>query len=111
MLSRPFLLAQIAKGILLFRTSPAEFIRGMENPAAGVASIVGAFVTREVQQKWKSKDTGEPYLTESQHLQLLGNVAEEMWRAQKDRLEVDVIETIATMLLEEWKTPSERAPN
>lgn len=109
MLSRPFLLAQVAKGVLHFEVSPSEFVRGMKSDA-GVAPIVTAFVEREVKQKWKSKDTGEPYLDEMQHMQLLGNIAEEMWRAQVDRIESDVVETVAAMLIDEWKIPQDRSP-
>src|SRR5262249_44351871 len=37
------------------------------------------------------------------------DVAEEMFRSQRDRLELDVIETLSTLLLEEWGVdPSRR---
>lgn len=103
MLTRPFLLSHIAKGLLMFDTSPSEFIRGMQNPMEGVASVVKAFVKREVKEKWKAKETGEPYLTSDQHLRLLADVAEEMWLAQRDRLELEVIETLTMLLLDEWQ--------
>jgi hypothetical protein len=67
----------------------------------GVAEVVNAFVEREVASKWRFRDTNEPYLSPAQHIRFLSDVAEEMYRAQKDRLDVDVIETIASMLLEE----------
>jgi hypothetical protein len=108
MLARPFLLAHVARGLLMYELSPSEFIRGMQDPLESVASVVKAFVDREVTHKWKAKDTGEPYLTAEQHMDLLANVAEEMWQSQVDRLDVDLIEAITATLLEEWKIEQER---
>lgn len=108
MVARPFLLSHIAKGLLMFNLAPSEFIRGMQDPMEGVASVVKAFVKREVKEKWKAKETGEPYLTSEQHLRLLADVAEEMWLAQRDRLELEVIETITMLLLEEWQIAASR---
>lgn len=102
MLTRPFLLAQLARAVYQLGISPADFVRSADDPLSGVAAIVQAFVRREVADKWKFRDTGEPYLTEAQHMQLLADIAEEMYRSQKDRLGLDVIETIATLLLEQW---------
>jgi hypothetical protein len=102
MVTRPFLLAQIARALLRFSLSPADFIRGMDDPYKGVAAVIEAFVDREVRDKWKQKDTGEPYLTKEQHLELLADIAEEMLRAQRTTLSVDVIETIASLLFDKW---------
>jgi hypothetical protein len=102
MVTRPFLLAQVARGLLLYDASPADFIRGMEDPLRGVGAVIEAFVKREVSEKWKQKDTGEPFLSAQQHLQLLADVAEEMFRSQRATIEIDVLETITTLLLEEW---------
>jgi hypothetical protein len=68
MVSRPFLLTYLARMLLRFGGSPVDFIRRMDNPMEGVASVVKAFVDREVKEKWKSKETGEPYLTADQHI-------------------------------------------
>jgi hypothetical protein len=102
MLTRPFLLAQIGRGLLLYDASPADFIKGMDDPLRGVGAVIQAFVKREVGEKWKQKDTGEPYLEEEQHLDLLADVAEEMFRSQRTTIEIDVLETITTLLLDEW---------
>lgn len=102
MLSRPFLLSQLGRAIVEFGIEPATFIRGMDDPHKGVAALVQAFIEREVRDKWIHRETGEPYLTAEQHMELLGRVAEEMYEAQKDRLRLDVIETIASILLEQW---------
>jgi hypothetical protein len=102
MLTRPFLLAQVARGLLRFDLAPADFIRGMNDPYQGVGAVIEAFVDREVSDKWKHAETGEPYLTREQHLRLLSDVAEEMFRSQRAILNVEVVETLATLLLDEW---------
>ncbi len=102
MLTRPFLLTQISRGLLLYGIEPADFLRGVDDPLKGVGTVIERFVEREVSEKWKQKDTGEPYLTKEQHLRLLSDVAEEMFRSQKPRLELEVVETIAALLLDEW---------
>lgn len=103
LVSRPFLLAQTVRALLRYSMTPKKFIRGMENPLESVAEVVKAFVDREVQEKWRFKETGEPYLTSSQHMRLLAEVAEEMWIAQKDRLDAEVVELISVSLLDEWR--------
>lgn len=109
MLTRPFLLTQIVKALTLYNISPDEFIRTADDPLNGVAAVVQAFIRREVADKWKFRETGEPYLTEDQHMQLLADVAEEMYRSQKDRLDLEVIETIAMILMDQWAIePSRR---
>ncbi len=108
LLTRPFLLTHVGRGMLLYDSSPTEFIHGMQNPLEGVAAVVQAFVQREVREKWKYKDTGEPYLSIERHMMLLANVAEEMWRSQVDRLDGEAIETIAAVLLDLWEVDQER---
>ena len=102
MLTRPFLLAQVARALTEYNIPPAEFMRTADDALSGVEAVVQAFVRREVSEKWKFRDTGEAYLSEAQHMQFLADVAEEMYRSQKDRLELDVIETIAALLLDQW---------
>lgn len=101
-LTRPFLLAQVSRGLLRYNLQPADFIRGMEDPLKGVGTVIEAFVDREITEKWKQQDTGDPFLTREQHLSLLADVAEEMFRAQRSTISVDVLETITTILLDEW---------
>lgn len=109
MVTRPFLLTQVARALVTYGISPAEFIRSVDDPLSGVAAVVQAFVHREVQQKWVYAETGEPYLSVEQHMQVLADVAEEMYRSQRDRLDVDVIETITALLLDQWEIePSRR---
>jgi hypothetical protein len=110
MIVRPFLLAQIARGLLLYSASPRDFIKGMEDPLKGVGEVVRAFVKREVSEKWKQQDTGEPFLTEERHLQLLADVAEEMFRGERTTIEIDVLEALTTLLLDEWQIEPSRQP-
>lgn len=100
--ARPFLLAQMARALLRYRLSAADFLRGIDEPLKGVAAVVEAFVSREVQEKWRFRETGEPYLSTEQHMQLLADVAEEMFRSGTDRLPIDVVEALAVLLLEAW---------
>jgi hypothetical protein len=110
MLDRPFLLSQMAKVLLTSRLAPEDFVTTDDDPLSGVASVVRAFIKREVTEKWIFPDTGAPYLTQDQHVELLASVAEEMYRNQKDRLRLDTIETIAAMLMDQWSiAPSRQA--
>ena len=108
MLTRPFLLNQLARAIVEFEHDLPSFIRGMDDPHKGVAALVQAFIEREVRDKWIHRETGERYLSAAQHMELLARVAEEMYETQKDRLKLDVIETITTILLEQWGVEPER---
>jgi hypothetical protein len=108
MLTRPFLLTHLARMLLLYNITPSDLIKGMHNPLEGVAEVVRAFIDREVSEKWKERDTGKPYLTSEQHMQLLATIAQEMWSGQVDRLPIDVVETITVLLLEEWKISEDR---
>ncbi|MFY0409233.1 hypothetical protein [Solicola sp. PLA-1-18] len=108
MLARPFLLAQIVRGVAHYGLTPADFIHTADDPLSGVAAVVEAFVKREVSDKWKFRDTGEAYLTVEQHLGLLADIAEEMFRSQRDRLDLELVETIAALLLDQWGVEPER---
>lgn len=101
-LTRPFLLSQVSRGLLRYDVPVAEFMRGMHDPLKGVGTVIEAFVEREVSEKWKQQDTGEPFLSKEQHLRLLADVAEEMFLAQRSSISVDVLETITSILLDEW---------
>jgi hypothetical protein len=105
MLTRPFLLAQIARALSIYGISPREFFQVADDSFAAVERVVDAFVKREVSDKWRSRETGEPYLSVEQHKLFLSDVAEEMYRGQKDRLQLDVVETIISLLLDQWSVP------
>ena len=107
-LTRPFLLAQVSRGLLRYDLAATEFIRGMEDPLQAVGTVIEAFVEREVTEKWKQQETGEPFLTKEQHLRLLADVAEEMYRTQRSTITVDVLETVTAILLEEFNVEPAR---
>ncbi|WP_164709776.1 hypothetical protein [Euzebya pacifica] len=102
MLQRPFLLSQVAKGMLMTDLSAHRFLNGRNDPLKGVQNVVEAFVEREVTQKWKVRETGLPYLSDEQHMAILGDVAEEMHRAGTDRIPLDIIETLASVRVDDW---------
>lgn len=108
MLTRPFLLSQVKRALLTYDVEPREFLRGMEDPLKGVGDLIRRFVEREVSEKWKQKDTGEPFLSSDQHLRLLADVAEEMLRSQRAYLDLEIIDAITTLLLDEWVIPEGR---
>ena len=108
MVTKPFLLYHVARWLLVNDASPIDFIMLSPDARASVANVVEAYVGREVTEKWRYRDSGEPYLTREQHIQLLADVAEEMYRAGKDRLPLDVVETLAALRLEEWNIPPDR---
>jgi hypothetical protein len=105
LITRPFLVSHVAKGMLIYGVSADSLVRGSQNPLEGV---VKAFIEREVASKWKAKDTGEPYLTIQQHMELLATVAEEMWSSQVERLPISIIQTLTAALLETWGVSIER---
>lgn len=102
MLTRPFLAHQLAQATTTLGIGPSEFIREMDEPSKGVESLVRAFVNREVAEKWQHRETGEPYLSADQHMDLLAAVAEEMFLSQKDRLPVETVEALGAILLDDW---------
>ena len=110
LITRPYLVTQIARASVLYGTSPKEFLHAPDDPYSGVATVVAAFVRREVAEKWKVRETGAPYLSEEQHLTFLADVAEEMHRSQTDRLSVEIVETIASLLLDQWAIDSALRP-
>ncbi|SMO85452.1 hypothetical protein [Propioniciclava tarda] len=106
-LTRPFLLSRAARAIVEYSIPVEQFIRPGEDQLDSVAAIVHAFVEREVTEKWKNRVTGEPYLSSDQHMELLAQVAEEMYQNATDRLPVEIIDTIASILLEAWAIDAE----
>jgi hypothetical protein len=107
--SRPFLLSYLARALLRYDVRPGDFLGGEGGAHESVSSVVKEFVTREV-GKWTSREAGTPYLTYEQHMELLAQVAEEMYRAQRDRLSVDALLTIAGILFDQWDIEPTQRP-
>lgn len=103
-LTRPFLLTKLATAIEGDTELIPQFFSKTGNPNEGVSLIVEAFTKREV-DKWKERDTqtGKPYLTFEQHIELLANISKEMWEAKRDYVTVEEIELYTVMLLDGWK--------
>ncbi len=103
-LTRPFLLTKLATAIEGKSDFIPQFFSKNGNPNEGVSLIVEAFTKREV-DKWKERDTqtGKPYLTYEQHIELLANISKEMWEAKRDFVTIEEIELYTVLLLDEWK--------
>jgi hypothetical protein len=110
MLTRPFLLSQIARALVLYDLAPREFVRGLSDPLQGVGDLIRRFVRREVTEKWKQKDTGEAFLTEEQHFELLASIAEEMFSSQRILLPLEIIDALTAALLDTWTIEASRRP-
>lgn len=110
-LTRPFLLTKVIESMVYLGKSPAEFVGQLSDPLEGVAAVVEAFTEREV-SKWKlrDKDTGTPYLSYQQHVELLSMIAQEMWDSKNDKISVEEVQFITTLLCEEWKINSNILP-
>lgn len=105
LLERPYLFTKICQYAYDENVNPDCFIDNKKGVLLnGVDQVIEEFVKREV-TKWKErdKDTGKPYLTFEQHIQLLSEVAKEMWDAQKEVVSLDTIHFILTLLFDEWK--------
>jgi len=109
-LTRPFLFTHVVMGLRTYGISAEDFLGGTVDGEGGVERVISAFVKREVEVKWRFRDTGDPYLTFDQHMRLLATIAEHMYEAQRDRLDIGVIETLAAVLCDEWGIdPTRRA--
>ena len=106
-LTRPFLLSRAARAIIGLNIPVGDFIWPGEDQLDSIAAMVNAFIQREVAEKWRNRVTGEPYLTAEQHVELLADIAEEMYQNATDRLPVEVIDTITSILLDSWNVSPE----
>ncbi|BDS10885.1 hypothetical protein [Aureispira anguillae] len=102
-ITRPFLLTKVIQGMAELEVSPAEFIGQLSDPLEGVAAVVEAFTKREV-SKWKLRDsdTGKPYLSYEQHVTLLSQIAYDMWESKSDKISIEEIQLITTLLCDDW---------
>ena len=105
-LTRPFLLAKLEKVLDSDASNIPAFFSNKKECDDGIAIIVESFMKREV-NKWKDRnatdqETGKPYLTFEQHIQLLSVIAKEMWESKRDYVTKEEIEFYTVMLTEEW---------
>ncbi len=105
-LTRPFLLAKLEQALDSDVSQINSFFSDKNESKDGVSIIVESFMKREV-TKWKDRnvtdqETGKPYLSFEQHIQLLSSIAKEMWESRKDYITKEEIEFYTVMLADEW---------
>ena len=109
-LSTPFLLAETARALGELSVPPEEWTEDLTRDLGGISGMVGAFLRREVLEKWRTQE-GAPLLSFEQHVQLLTAIADEMWMSQTERLDLQTIQIIAEMLFEDWNLEHEIRSN
>lgn len=112
-IERPFLFSKLVNYAVDGNPvmKPSEFLQAGGDNFDSINKVIESFIRREV-QKWTYLDnqTGKPYLTFDQHIELLTEIAQEMWRSQKDYISVETIQYITTLLLELWGVESQLRP-
>ena len=102
LLERPYLFTKLIGLAYQTNVNPSSYLS--DSPLDSINAIIEAFVKREV-QKWTAAfdtETGTPYLSYDQHIQLLSEIAMEMWQCQTDIISTDSIQLLLTLLIEEW---------
>ncbi|MBQ9677045.1 MAG: hypothetical protein IJV44_02800 [Prevotella sp.] len=110
-LERPYLFTKLVGMSFDAGESPASFITSGDSNLDGMDGVIESFVKREV-KKWHNydKETGTPYLTLEQHIELLSNIALEMWNDQRNTMSIEMIQIIVSILLEKWSIEVSRKP-
>ena len=104
-LERPFLFVKLVLYAYENKPSirPSEFLKQGGGQYDSVNAVINAFIKREV-QKWTCYDneSGKPYLNFEQHVELLMEIANEMWSSQKNYITVETVQYLATILIDSW---------
>jgi hypothetical protein len=110
-LARPYLFSKITNLAYASKSFPNKILSGIDNKKEGINIVVEAFLRREV-IKWKERDkeTGKPYLTFEQHIQLLSSIAYELWENQSDSISLNNIHLLLSMLFDEWQIEERLKP-
>lgn len=110
-LERPYLFTKLVGMSFDAGESPASFIAKGDSNLDGMDGVIESFVKREV-GKWHNydKETGTPYLTLDQHIELLSNIAIEMWIDQRNTMSIEMIQIIVSILFEKWNIEENRKP-
>jgi len=99
-LQRPFLVYKMASLIAPNAGVAAELTADLGQSAIEVVpKVVQALLKREVEEKWRDQ-SGQPYLTVEQHIQLLSAIADEMWMQGKNSLQVEIVQLICEAVLD-----------
>ena len=107
-LHRPFLVYKMASLIAPNAGVTEELARDFAQSGIEVVPrVVNALLKREVEEKWRDQ-SGQPYLTVEQHIQLLSAIADEMWTQGKNSLQVEVVQLICETVLDDLKVQTSR---
>lgn len=104
-IERPFLFTKLFNYAYESKPSqkPSAFLKNGGGRYDSVNMVIEEFIKREV-KKWTSYDkiSGSPYLNFNQHVEILMEIANEMWISQKDYVHVDTMAYLTTMYLDSW---------
>lgn len=103
LIERPYLFTKLVGLSFESNISPSAYLQ--DSQLDSINAIIEAFVRREV-QKWTGafdSETGAPYLSFDQHIQLLSEVAMEMWQSQKDVISTENLQLLLSLLIDEWQ--------
>lgn len=104
-LERPFLFTKMVSYAQDYvpKMLPSAFLKTGGDEFESLNKVIEAFLQREV-QKWNyyDKNSGQAYLSFEQHVELLSEIAQEMWRSQKDYVSIETIQYITSFLMETW---------
>ena len=111
LLERPYLFTKVVSVLASDNIQASGLLKNASENLDSINGVIEAFIEREV-SKWKERDkeTGRPYLTFQQHLELLSAIAKEMWENQSDIISVEIIQFLLTILLDEWKIEDKIKP-
>lgn len=110
LLERPYLFTKLVGLSYETEISPSSYLQ--DSPLDSINEIIEAFVKREV-QKWTGafdSETGVPYLSFEQHIQLLSEVAMEMWNSQQDVISTENLQLLLSILIDEWQMDERTKP-
>lgn len=112
-LERPFLFVKLVNcaNDNIPKMTPSEFLRQNGGNFDSINVVIEAFIKREV-EKWTYIDnqSGNPYLSFEQHVELLMEIANEMWTSQKNYISVEAIQYLTTILIDSWNIETEMRP-
>ena len=89
--------------------SLSELLQQLGNsPNDYFAVFVNAIIDREAHEKWidTSGDAAKPLLSVQEHMELLANIAHEMWLLSTESLKADVLDLVTDLFCESRKLPA-----
>lgn len=110
LIERPYLFTKLVGLSYETNVSPSNYLQ--DATLDNINDIIEAFVRREV-QKWTAaydSETGAPYLSYDQHIQLLSEVAMDMWNGQRDIISTEYLQLLLSLLIDEWKIDEQTKP-